>query len=116
MKNFEMQYPIDGSSALQPEFQHESAHTGHIIEFSTHTTCGSHSPTQRVTFGMHTDTLVDTTSRSGRKINLVKNEMVDSLRYGAIGGMPYDRIKPWQAVLATGTFSILAFASIFVGF
>lgn len=32
MKNFEMRYPLDGTSALQPEFGHVPA-AGAIIEF-----------------------------------------------------------------------------------
>ncbi len=107
MKNFETQCSVDGTSALQPEFQHAPAHAGNIIDFSTRAICCSHPSTQRVSFGI--------APRSGQQANLFKNEMTHSLRYGAIGGISYDRVKPWQAALAACTFSALAFASLFVG-
>lgn len=108
MKNFEMQCPIDGTSALQPEFGQVPASAGTIIEFPGRVaSCSAHAAPQ------HAARAIQPT----RKVQARRFEAtaVRSLYNGTARGSAYGRVEPWQAVVVGCLFSALAFTCIFLG-
>lgn len=111
MKNFEMHCPVDGTSALQPKFEHTASSAGTIIAFPGQHDAWTGQPVSdnhQIATPSH-----NATSRVRARIN--ETEMVQSLRYGSAQGCAYNRIAPWQAVTAGLLFSVVAFASILMG-
>ncbi|MEG0790051.1 MAG: hypothetical protein RSB04_08845 [Gordonibacter sp.] len=115
MKNFDMQCPVSGTSALQPEFEHARAHIGTIIEFPSHYSCIRRTAYERSSFGMHAKPGYAEAMRNDRRGYLFNPEMTHSLRHGSISGVAYGRVKPWQAALVGCAFSAFAFASLLLG-
>lgn len=106
MKNFEMRYPLDGTSALQPEFGHAPA-VGAIIEFPgsvSQGACASSARAQRPSSAAH---------RAHGHYGA--SETVRALHRGSAAGCAYGRVRPWQGALAGCVFSLFAFVSIFIG-
>ena len=93
MKNFEMRYPIIGTSALQPKFDHPSSSTGFIIEFPARSAAGA----------------ANEESCTRLRDRVLDSEMVRSLRFDSAKGRAYGRIAPWQAALAGIVFAMTAF-------
>lgn len=93
MKNFEMKYPVEGTSALQPKLDSAPARQARIIAFperaaqtgsSAHAGCGDAS-------------------------------FASAVRAGTAQGVSFGRVQPWQAVVGGCVFAALAFASLFMG-
>lgn len=101
MKNFEMYCPIEGTSALQPNFK-----TGKVITFPS-----------RSAFSCEPDSSnldASVASLSSFSSLALNSEMAQSLRYGSARGCPFERVKPWQAVVTGILFSSLSLASVFL--
>ncbi|RDB62375.1 hypothetical protein C1878_08640 [Gordonibacter sp. 28C] len=103
MKNFEVQCPTDGTSALQPEFDRASASVGTIIEF----------PRRTLAIPGHIAPL--NTPVHGRCAPRQSAETARGFRLGRIDGCAYGRVRPWQAAVVGCVFSALTLASMFVG-
>lgn len=88
MKNFEMNCPVEGTSALQPKLDSAPARRARIIAFPQHAV------------------LPD---RDGASI-------VSAVRTGSAQGMAFGRVQRWQAVVGGCVFAALALASLFAGF
>lgn len=88
MKNFEMNCPVEGTSALQPKLDSAPARRARIIAFPQHAV------------------LPD---RDGTSI-------VSAVRTGSAQGVAFGRVQRWQAVVGGCVFAALALASLFAGF
>ena len=88
MKNFEMNCPVEGTSALQPKLDSAPARRARIIAFPQHAV------------------LPD---RDGASI-------VSAVRTGSAQGVAFGRVQRWQAVVGGCVFAALALASLFAGF
>lgn len=88
MKNFEMNCPVEGTSALQPKLDSAPARRARIIAFPKHAV------------------LPD---RDGASI-------VSAVRTGSAQGVAFGRVQRWQAVVGGCVFAALALASLFAGF
>lgn len=106
MKNFEMRYPLDGTSALQPEFGHAPA-VGAIIEFPGSVSQGAYASSARVQR--------PSSAAHGAHGHHGVPETVRALHRGSAAGCAYGRVRPWQGALAGCVFSLFAFVSIFIG-
>ena len=100
MKNFAMRCPIDGTSALQPQFDRAPAQAGTIIAF----------PRQHASDGV-----LRARARVSAASETRNCDMVWSLRNGTARGCAYDRVAPWQAVVAGTVLTALSIASLFIG-
>lgn len=98
MKNFEVRYPTDGTSALQPKLAHTPVGGGAIIEFPGN---------------------ASQSARAGRSVaghrSILCSDMARSLRSGSARGCAYDRIAPWQAALAGVVFATAALLVLLLG-
>ncbi|WP_080797363.1 hypothetical protein [Arabiibacter massiliensis] len=99
MKNFAMRYPVNGTSALQPKLSHPSSSRGTIIKF----------PAQAAPCAAHGSLGAQ---RCGARDRILGSELVRSLRYGTAKGRSYDRIAPWQAVVAGIVFAAVALLAV----
>ena len=88
MKNFEMNCPVEGTSALQPKLDSAPARRARIIAFPPH--------------AVRPD-------RAGASI-------VSAVRTGSAQGVAFGRVQRWQAVVGGCVFAALALASLFAGF
>lgn len=129
MKNFETRYPVNGSSALRPEYDDaNSARRAYIIAFpgvKTHqdeeTSSPSHHRPQHAAsqatvqsihhVGLHAVPRAHETVRV--KDRLMHADCIQSLRYGTAQGVPFNRMKRWQAVVAGSICTAFAFAVLF---
>ena len=84
MKNFEMNCPVEGTSALQPKLDSAPARRARIIAFPQHAV------------------LPD---RDGASI-------VSAVRTGSAQGVAFGRVPRWQAVVGGSVFAALALASL----
>ena len=89
MKNFEMNCPVEGTSALQPKLDSAPARRARIIAFPQHAV------------------LPD------RDVRAVRDgaSIVSAVRTGSAQG-----VQRWQAVVGGCVFAALALASLFAGF
>lgn len=94
MKNFEINCPVEGTSALQPKLDPASARHARIIAFPRHA------------------------ALSARDMRAVRNgaSIVSAVRAGSVQGVAFGRVQRWQAVVGGCVFAALALASLFVGF
>ena len=88
MKNFEMNCPVEGTSALQPKLDSAPARRARIIAFPQHAV------------------LPDRDGASS----------VSAVRTGSAQGVAFGRVQRWQAVVGGCVFAALALASLFAGF
>lgn len=115
MKNFERQYPINGTSALQPEFECLSARTENIIAFPKRSVRYTARTASAAISQQECSSAVHVMGSYQMRNRILKTEIAQSIRYGSTRGCAYNRVKPWQATIAACVFSILALASIFMG-
>ena len=94
MKNFEMNCPVEGTSALQPKLDSAPARRARIIAFPQHAV------------------LPD------RDVRAVRDgaSIVSAGRTGSAQGVAFGRVQRWQAVVGGCVFAALALASLFAGF
>lgn len=112
MKNSEVRYPINGSSALRLDLRDTVSIREKIIVFPgvepldhEEGYFASHSairdmPKDQNPSVFHVGRLRDT-------------EMVRSLRYGSARGVSFNRMARWQAAMAGVVFCAIAFVSLF---
>ena len=91
MKNFEMNCPVEGTSALQPKLDSAPARRARIIAFPQHAV------------------LPD------RDVRAVRDgaSIVSAVRTGSAQGVAFGRVQRWQAVVGGCVFAALALASLF---
>ena len=94
MKNFEMNCPVEGTSALQPKLDSAPARRARIIAFPQHAV------------------LPDRDVRAVRD----RDSIVSAVRTGSAQGVAFGRVQRWQAVVGGCVFAALALASLFAGF
>ena len=128
MKNFELQYPIEGATALNPRCEEIPTRCGTIIAFPgqeglrrpAKPSCGAGPKHARPEEGFRKAASPEAASflpsrtccAQGR---LMHTELVSNLRYGNVRGVAFGRAERWQAVAAGCVFAALAFATLFVG-
>lgn len=93
MKNFEMKYPVEGTSALQPKLDPAPARRARIIAFPERPISGARVAQPR----------------------RASESLVSAVRAGTAQGVSFDRVQRWQAVLGGCVFAALAFAGLIVG-
>ena len=103
MKNFEVRCPVDGTSALQPEFERGVGRAATIIAFP-----GDPASTKPC---MRDGNL----SAAKARDRLMATDMAWSLKNGSVHGRSYDRVEPWQAIAAGIVFVSLSVCSLLVG-
>lgn len=115
MKNFDRPCLISGTSALQSGFEHTLQGRGVIVEFpvdsltSARTTSECFAPAEQ-----------GEPVQGGRLtlrdwIRARCSSLIQSLPRSGFSGCAFNRVKPWQAVIAGCTFTALSFASLFLG-
>lgn len=118
MNNFEEIYSVSGTSALQPSRKTDQKRTAAIIAFPMPQTPEHAAPARCAARGAHAAApsarrLEAAARRSCERI--MDTEVAQGLRYGSAQGVPFGRMKRWQAVAAGGAFTACAFLSLFLG-
>lgn len=107
MKNSKVDYPFDGTLALQPQFA-RATHGGTIIDFPSNSSRGatseSYTHALKASLGSHRAQDLPSFQKTAR-----------TLSWGSLTGCPYNCVKPWQGVLAGCIFSLTALISILIG-
>lgn len=93
MKNFEMNYPVEGTSALQPKLDSAPARRARIIAFPER-------PSQ---------------DGGAARSKHGSASFASALRAGTAQGVSFGRMQRWQAVVAGCAFGALALASLLMG-
>lgn len=93
MKNFEMKYPVEGASALQPRLDATPVRRARIIAFPEHA------------------------AQAKYENHAARNDMsiLSAVRAGTVQGISYGRMQRWQAIVGGCVFATLAFVSLLAG-
>lgn len=100
MKNFETNYPVEGTSALKPKYDMVSAQRACIIAF----------PEDRVRRVARMQPASACTNQ-GSFMHRVESTVTSAMA-GTAQGSSFGRMQRWQAVAAGCVFSALAFGSL----
>ena len=92
MKNFETNYPVEGTSALQPKLD-PALQCARIIAFP-----GRPVPME-----------------GGSREHAGRSTIALAVRTGTAQGVSFGRVQRWQAVVGGCAFAALSFASLFMG-
>lgn len=112
MKNSEVRYPINGSSALRLDLHNTLPVRQKIIVFP-----GAEHPDREVESFISHGVIQDmpkVQNLSALRVGRLRDtEMVKSLRYGSARGVSFNRMTRWQAALAGVVFCTIALAALF---
>lgn len=118
MNNFKEIYPVSGTSALQPSCKTDQKRTAAIIAFPMSEASAHAAPVCRAPRGAHAAVPNARRLEAAARRSYVRikdTEVAQGLRYGSAQGVPFGRMKRWQAFAAGGAFAACAFLSLFLG-